>query len=214
MRIFYQLLDGITCHAAAPYDSALRIDKEPDREHFHAVLLDRLYQRPPLFFHRIRAAILRMKHLRHGRSVYIGIQQPYAVARLRQSDSQVRRHSRFADSALAAVDSNDMLRVDERIGLLTGSVPFRLSTNGFGMDLHLYIGVYIRLQRCLGSFQHRFHERVVILRKNQGERHLKTRDTDIVLQHSAFYQILPRAGITYVPQSVNNLLWIHKTIYR
>ena len=76
-----------------------------------------------------------------------------------------------------------------------------------------YIRIDIGLKRRLGSFHHRFKEGVVILWKNQRKGHLKTRDTNIVLQHSALYQILARSRVPHMPQGIYYLLWIHEVIY-
>ena len=82
------------------------------------------------------------------------------------------------------------------------------------MDIHGYIGVDIGLECRLGGFHHRFHKGVVVLRENQRERHFETGDTDIVLQHSALYEVLTRPRVPHMPKSIYYLLRIHEKYLR
>ena len=213
MGIFDELFDSIRGHASAPYDRALGVDKETDREHLHTILLDRLNERAALFLHRVRTGVLASEHLRHRRTMDIRIQQSYGETSVRQSYRKVRCHRGFAYSALAAMYGDDMFGVYfgafvfERSGLLT--FDFIL-----GVYLHRHIGVYIGLECRFGGFHHRFHEGVVVFRENQGEGHLKARDTDIVLQHTAFYQILARSRVPHMPKCIYYLLRIHEKYLR
>ena len=77
------------------------------------------------------------------------------------------------------------------------------------MNVGSYIRVNVGLQSHLGGFEHRFHERIVVLLEDKGERDLESRYANIVFEHPALYQIFPRSGVTYMTQRVNHLLWIH-----
>ena len=94
-----------------------------------------------------------------------------------------------------------------------GDWRFDVLFNELGVNMSRNIRIDIGLKRRLGSFHYRFKEGVVVLWKNQRKGHLETRDTNIVLQHSALYQILARSRVSHMPQGIYYLLWIHKKMY-
>lgn len=210
MRILDKLLDSIGSHAATPDDRLLGIDEETDRKHAYAVLLDGLDQRASVLLDRHGTAVLGMEHLRHGRTVDIGIQQAYAIAAIGQGDSQIGRHGGLTDAALATMDSYYMLCMYWRLVVCRWRLDILLDK--LGMDLGGDVGVDVGLERHFGSADDGLHERVVVLGKNQGERDLKTRDTDIVLEHTTLHQVLTGTRVAHMAQGIYYLLWIQNNI--
>ena len=210
MGILDELLDRIGCHATTPDDRLLGIHEETDRKHADAVLLDGFDERAPVLLNRHGTAVFGMEHLRHGRTVDIGIQEAYTEAAIGQGDGQVGRHGRFAYPALAAMDSDDILCMYWRLGV--GRWRLDILLDELGMNLCGDVGVDVSLQCYFRSPDDGLHERIVVLGENQGERDLKTRDTDIVLEHTTLHQVLAGTRVAHMAQGIYYLLWIQNDI--
>ena len=108
--IAHQLLQCVAGHAPAPQRGLVGVDKEADGEQLQSILLDGDDEVAAVLALGIRAGILHLEHLGHGRSEDVGIQQPHLVAQLDEGHGQVGGHGALAHAALAPAATSCQVR--------------------------------------------------------------------------------------------------------
>jgi hypothetical protein len=190
-----QLLNGVARHTATPYHCLLWIDKEADGEHLHAVLLYGLYEVATVHGCGDRATALGVKHLRYGWTMYIGVQQTDLIAHFRQSDSQVSGDSGFAYATLTRVNSYHLRSAQVLHGVGFGC---HVLFDELGVDMHGSILIHVGMNSRFRCFDYGFAEGVVVFLEYQGERYFQARDTNVVFEHTALYEVLTCAWVANV----------------
>ena len=101
LRFGDELLEGVACHTATPQGGLVGIDKEADGEQFHAVFLDGHDEVATIYLLCVWALFFHTKHLGHGGTEDVGVEQSHTIAQLGQSDGEVGGDGRFAHTSLA-----------------------------------------------------------------------------------------------------------------
>ena len=160
--IGYQLFQRIRCHTATPEGSRIRADKETNTEHLHTICLNGFDELAAVHLDGVGTCILCVEHLGHRRTEDVAIEQPDLIAQTCQSDSEIGRNRRFANTALARTDGNDVLHLRQQLANLRARLRFELR-----LDVHCYVLAAMVLDSGLGSLHRRFQKRVCVSRELQ-----------------------------------------------
>ena len=107
-----ELVQGRDHHGTAPDHRRALLDQEADRHHLHA----EAFERDELLAVRRQARFgLDAEQPRHRGSEQVGVENADLKPELRKANGEVAGHSRFAHSALAGGDRDDVLDARQRL---------------------------------------------------------------------------------------------------
>ena len=109
-----QLFQGIACHTAAPQGSLVGVYEETDRQQLDTILFDRDNQITAADVLCIRTCIFHLKHLGHGRTEDVGIQQTYLIPQFGKGHSQICRYGGLAYTAFTGRHADDVLHLRQQ----------------------------------------------------------------------------------------------------
>ena len=55
--------------------------------------------------------------------------------------------------------------------------------------------IYVGVDGSFGGFDYRLAKWIIVFLKDDGEGHFHTRNADIILQHTAFYEVFARTRV-------------------
>ena len=198
-----QLLQGRASHTATPQGSRSRTYEETDTQQFHTILFDRFNKVPAIFVNRIRTLLLNAKHLRHGRTKDIGIEQAHLVTQLGKCDGEIGRNRTLAYSTLARAYGDDVLHLRKQFSYFRTRSRFELSNN-----LHLNLLRDMIMNGSLSRLHGTLQERIRITREEQNHLHFHTVDARRIRQHLALDEVLLGARINHRSKSLFYQFWI------